>query len=269
MAWTRRKPGSGSSSSAPLYISLAVVAAAAVAGVFWYRGRGSEPEPQDLAQLNATGPASEPVRSVPPLALPDLDASDAFLRDVVSSLSSHPQLARWLVTDELARRFVLSVVEMAGGRSPRAHVQCLIPPDAPGVRESGEGLTVDPEAYRRYDLLAETFASLDTDGTAVLYHQLHPLFEEAYAELGIPGGSFDEAMELAVQNVISAQGATGTLAVRPNESVYEFVDPELEARSPVEKHLIRMGPENAGRIQGKLLEIWGAIEVLRSVAPRP
>jgi hypothetical protein len=142
----------------------------------------------------------------------------------------------------------------------------LIPPDAPGVRESGEGLAVDPEAYRRYDLLAETFASLDTDGTAVLYHQLHPLFVEAYGELGIPGGSFDEAMELAVRNVLSAQGVPGSLAVRLNESVYEFVDPELEARSPVEKHLIRMGPENAGRVQTKLRDIWGAINALQGAA---
>jgi hypothetical protein len=245
---------------------LAVVAVAAVAGVLWYRTRGSEPEPQGLAQLNATGPTAEPAPSVPPLALPDLDASDAFLRDVIGSLSAHPQVARWLVTDELARRFVLSVVELAGGRSPRAHLQFLIPPDAPGVRESGEGLAVDPEAYRRYDLLAETFASLDTDGTAVLYHQLHPLFVEAYGELGIPGGSFDEAMELAVRNVLSAQGVPGSLAVRLNESVYEFVDPELEARSPVEKHLIRMGPENAGRVQTKLRDIWGAINALQGAA---
>jgi hypothetical protein len=267
MAWLRRKTGSPSSRS--VYIALALVAAAAVAGVLWFRGRGSEPEPQNLAGLNATGPAPETGPTVPPLALPELDASDEFIRSVVGSLSAHPQVARWLVTDELVRRFVLSVVEMAGGRSPRAHVQFLIPPEAPAVRGSGEGLTVDPAAYRRYDLLAETFASLDTDGTAVLYHQLHPLFVEAFGELGIPGGSFDEAMDLAVQNVLSAQGTTSSLAVRPNESVYEFVDPDLEARSPLEKHLIRMGPENAARVQAKLREIWGVIETFRSAAPRP
>jgi len=267
MAWTRRRTGSPSSSS--LYIALALAAAAAVAGVLWYRGRGAEPETQGLAELTATGPATGSGPVVPPLALPELDASDAFVRSLISSLSAHPQVASWLVTDELARRFVLSVVEMAGGRSPRAHVQFLIPPEAPGVRESGEGLTLDPEAYRRYNLLAETVVSLDTEGTAVLYHQLHPLFVEAYGELGIPGGSFDEAMELAVQNLLSARGATSSLAVRLNEGVYEFVDPDLEARSPLEKHLIRMGSENAGQVQGKLLEIWGAIEVLRGAASRP
>jgi hypothetical protein len=267
MAWTRRKTGSPSSSS--LYIALALAAVAAVAGVLWYRSRGGEPEAQDLAGLTATGPASESGPVVPPLALPELDASDAFLRSLIGSLSAHPQVASWLVTDELARRFVLSVVEMAGGRSPRSHVQFLIPPEAPGVRESGEGLAVDPDAYRRYDLLAETFVSLDTDGTAVLYHQLHPLFVEAYGELGIPGGSFDEAMELAVQNLLSARGATGPLAVRPNEGVYEFVDPDLEARSPLEKHLIRMGPENARQVQTKLREVWNAVDRLRGAPTTP
>ena len=267
MAWTRRK--TGRSSNTLLYITVGLLAVAGVAGFLWVRGRGSEPEPQNLAGLTATEPITETRPSVPPLALPELDASDAFLRGVIESLSAHPQVARWLVTDELARRFVLSVVELAGGRSPRSHVQFLIPPEAPGVRESGEGLAVDPEAYRRYDLLAETFASLDTEGTAVLYHQLHPLFVEAYGELGIPGGSFDEAMELAVQNVVSAQSAPGSLAVRMNEGVYEFVDPDLEARSPLEKHLIRMGPDNAARVQSKLVEVWGAIEALRAVAPSP
>jgi hypothetical protein len=268
MAWTRRKTAS-SSSNTPLYLTLGLLAVAGVGGFLWVRGRESEPEPQNLAGLNASEPVTETRPTVPPLALPELDASDAFLRGVIGSLSAHPQVARWLVTDELARRFVLSVVELAGGRSPRAHVRFLVPPEGPGVRESGEGLTVDPEAYRRYDLLAETFASLDTEGTAVLYHQLHPLFVEAFAELGIPGESFDEAMELAVDNVISARSGPDTFAVRPNEGVYEFVDPDLEARTPLEKHLIRMGPENASRVQSKLVEIWGAVEALRAVAPRP
>jgi hypothetical protein len=249
-----------------VYIVLALAAVAAVAGVLWYRSRGGEPELQSLAGVNATGPTTEVEPSVPPLALPELDASDAFLRAVVGALSANPELARWLVTDELARRFVLSVVEMAGGRSPRAHVPFLIPEGAPGVLESGEGLTVDPEAYHRYDLIVETVASLDTDGTAVLYHQLHPLFVEAYGELGIPGGSFDQAMELAVQNVLAARGATGSLAVRPNESVYEFVDPDLESLSPIEKHFVRMGPENAARVQTKLRQVWAAIESLRGAS---
>src|SRR5690349_13901010 len=103
MAWMRRKTGSPPSTS--LYVTLGVVAIAAVGGFLWYRSRDREPDPQNLAGLTATGPATEPGPSVPPLALPALDGSDAFLRGLVGSLSAHPQLARWLVTDELARRF--------------------------------------------------------------------------------------------------------------------------------------------------------------------
>jgi hypothetical protein len=37
--------------------------------------------------------------------------------------------------------------------------------------------------------------------------------------------------------------------------VWAFADPELEALSAAEKHLLRMGPENARQVQEKLSEL--------------
>ncbi len=181
------------------------------------------------------------------------------MRGLVGRLSAHPQLASWLVTDELVRRFVGVVVDLAGGLSPASRVEFLIPEREFMVRESGESILLDPAGYRRYDLLTDTFVSLDTSGSARLYHELHPLFEAAYDELGIPNQNFDDAMTLAVDNLLAAEVPAGPFELRPNESIYEFRDIALEARSPAEKHLIRMGPENAERFRAKLAELWAEV----------
>ncbi len=40
---------------------------------------------------------------------------------------------------------------------------------------------------------------------------------------------------------------------------YRYVDPKLEALSPAQKQLLRMGPENAQKIQAKLRELAGVL----------
>lgn len=252
--------------SPTLAIYLVLGAVALIAAVSWWAiGRGG-PEGSDTAPpITATGPTgtSESAPEVPPLDLPELDASDAFIRDVVAALSARPELARWLVTDDLVRRFVGAVVDVAGGRSPRSHVDFLIPEERLTVRETGERVAMDPISYERYALLVETLMALDTGGTARLFHQLHPLFDEAYAELGIPGGSFDEAFELAMDNVLSATVPSAPPDLVPVEGEYEFVDPTIENMTSVEKHLVRVGPANAAAIQSKLEAIYDEIRRLR------
>lgn len=256
----RRRRRSGGPSLAVFVVIGAILVAAGAAWLL-LRGRGDKAGPEPIAMIPPSAAEAPPVgdSAIPPLDLPELSASDAFIRDVVSGLSSHPQLARWLVTDELVARFVGSVVDLAGGQSPRSRLEFLIPDQKLAVRESGEDLLIDPASYDRYDLLTEVITSLDTGGTARLFVQLHPLFDEAYAKLGIPEGTFDDAMALAVGNLLAANVPAGPLEVRQNEAVYEFVDPAIEARSPAEKHLIRLGPENAARVQAKLRELRDAI----------
>jgi hypothetical protein len=42
--------------------------------------------------------------------------------------------------------------------------------------------------------------------------------------------------------------------------VYELVDPRLEALSPAQKLLLRMGPANARKVQEKLRELGSALD---------
>ena len=90
--------------------------------------------------VEAPAPSAPPVAEAAPStdasapleigALPELDGSDAWLRDLIGQLSAHPELAEWLVTDEMARRFVAIVDNLAEGTSPRSHLPFMEPDEA-------------------------------------------------------------------------------------------------------------------------------------------
>jgi len=246
----------------PVVLGLLLLGAVGAGVWYWLNIRGaSEPvsgipvtEPPDSVRT-----AGDP--SVPPLDLPELNESDNFLRELLLGLSGHPRWASWLVPDDLVRRFVTSVVNVAEGGSPRSHLRFLEPGEPFAVRGADGDFAVDTTSYGRYDLLTETFVSLDTRAAAQFYRQLHPLFERAHAELGLPDRGFDGSFALAVGNVLSVDVPEGAIGVVQNEAVYEFTDPRLESMSPAEKHVLRLGPRNARLIQDKLRALTAALGI--------
>lgn len=249
-------------SRAPLIVGLLLLLAGAAGGWYWLQSR-DDAEP--VAELPAVEPSDSPrsaaVASVPPLDLPELNESDNFLRELLLGLSNHPRWSAWLVPDDLIRRFVTSVVNVAEGGSPRSHLLFLAPGESFVVREQGPDLVVDTASYRRFDLLTETFLSVDTNSAAMFYRQLHPLFEEAHDELGLPDRTFDGSFALAIGNVLAVDVPQGATRVVQNEAVYEFLDPDLEGLSPAEKHVLRMGPRNARQVQDKLRSLASALGI--------
>lgn len=234
----------------------------------WLRSddRGTRAGPDETAIVDSVRvptPDSDTAAAALPdtLEIPELDSSDGFIRDVGSNLSERPGWARWLVGDGVVRRFVTAVVRVSGGASPAPVLEFLEPEEDFRVRESGGETVIDPASYRRYDALAATFASLDTRRTAWLFRQIHPLFEEAHRELGFPEGTFDATLARAVENVLAVEVPDGPLRVVADQGVYRFRDPALESRSPAAKQLLRMGPENALRVQAKLRELAAALEI--------
>lgn len=253
----RRRRGSPGLAVAVIAV-LAIALIGAGAGWYWLRSR-TEPEPPAASAASPTdsAPASA-AANVPPLDLPELDASDAFVRDLIAGLSSHPELAAWLVNDGLVQRFVAAVTNIADGASPTAHLGFMGPEAEFSVDSSEARTVIDPASYSRYDLVAETFVSLDTQGAARLYHQLEPLFDEAYRELGFPDGSFNDVLTRAMRNLIAVEVPAQPPELVPSPTIataYEFKDSALEDRTPAQKQLLRMGPENARRVQEKLGEL--------------
>lgn len=256
-AWRRRV-----FSGRPAVVATVVVLVLLLAGGawLWLRGRDAGDGPDGAGSVADTTARAAPADS--PIDLPELEASDEVVRRMAEGLSSRPELAEWLATDRLVRRFVGAVVVVAAGRSPREELEFLDPGASFEVRRPDEPTVVDPASYRRYDAVAATVASLDTRGTAELYRRLRPLFQEAYRDLGFREGSFDGALARAVETLLAVPVPEGPVEVVPvGGNAYEYRDPELEALSPAQKHLLRMGPENIRRIQAKLRELAGALEL--------
>ena len=255
----RQRSSSGPPPTTVVVVVLLFVAAAAGA---WWVLRGQEESPPPPTPERTQPDAARALRSdsLPALEIPPLSASDAFLRDVAATLSENPTWASWLVTDDMALRFVRAAAALAFAESPAEPLDFLAPAGDFAVRDAEGGLEIDPTSYSRYDLTAETFVSMSTEGTAGLYRQLLPLFEDAYRELGLPSDrSVDDLVARAVDTLLEVEIPSGPHPVEPSRAVYAYVDADLEARSPAAKHLMRMGPENARRVQEKLRALRAAI----------
>lgn len=233
----------------------AVVAVVVVAGIAFWLWRGRQPPAPPAAGAGPAPVAAEaatPTATAPTRMLPALAASDALVRELAATLSRHPQLAAWLASDELVRRFVASVVNVAEGTSPRRHLDFLRPSEPFRARRSGGRWFVDPASYRRYDLLTEVFVSLDAAAAARLYAEIHPLLDQAYGEIGNPTSTFDATLGRAVANLLAVPVPEGTPELIEQTSSFHWADHRLEESPTAEKHLMRLGPANARRVKEKL-----------------
>jgi hypothetical protein len=246
-----------------IFIALLVIVIAAVA---WWLRPGGEGKPVETLAVVTPAPAPTPTPGLEDrlslrLSGTTLSTSDAVVRELAASLSANPKLAAWLVNEDLVRRFVTSVDNIASGVSPQAQLEFLRPAEGFEVDEKGgEIFVIDPSSYRRYDLPAQVFASFDTAGTVALYSELKPLMDEAYAEIGPRGRSFDNRLDAAFDQLLAVPVLKGPVRVNQLVVTYAWADEELEQMSSAQRHLLRMGPENVSLIQSKLEELRAALD---------
>ena len=184
-----------------------------------------------------------------------LAESDAVVRDLAGILSSRPELTRWLLTEDLVRKFVASVDNIASGESPRRHIDFLRITDKFSVLERDGDLYMDPAGFQRYNIISAVFASLDTQGTAELYRRMTPVLQEAYSDLGYPGADFHATFLRAVEELLAVPVVEKDVILEEKLKSYAMADPQLEGLSQAQKHILRMGPRNIRRIQAKLREL--------------
>jgi Protein of unknown function (DUF3014) len=193
--------------------------------------------------------------------LPPLDLSDPVVRELLTGLSSRPELATWLATDGLIRNFVASVDAVANGGTPAPHLRSLAPARPFAVQARGENFVIDARSYQRYDGIVSTVAELDADGLARAYATLRPRLQEAYRELGYPDGNVDSAVERAIARLLDTPLLEQQINVQATPVLYQFVDPRIERLSAAQKQLIRMGPRNQRIVQDKLRAIARALGI--------
>ena len=216
-----------------------------------------EPEPEPEPEPVVVEPiAVETPEETPAFVLPRLDDSDQLIRDGAVSLTRHEGINGWLGTDELVRKTVVFVDNIANGSVAREPAAALAPRSAISVREIEEGVfEIDERSYRRYDLVTNIFRSIDTQRSVEFYLLLKPLFEEAYSELGYPDGDFDDVILRAIGRMLETPDLTEPARLIRPVVMYEYQDSSLESLSPAQKQLLRMGPEHSLAIKNKLRDL--------------
>ncbi|MFP5504697.1 MAG: DUF3014 domain-containing protein [Gammaproteobacteria bacterium] len=212
----------------------------------------------------ATADAPEPGDAAPPAEpeepLPELNESTPVLTEALSGLFGADTLNALFYLDEIARRFVVTVDNLPNRKLPRRNL--LLPkPVAGGFQIAGEGeaLTIAPDNAARYTPFVQLATSVDTQQLVAVYVRFYPLFQEAYAELGIPGAYFNDRLVEVIDHLLATPDVDGPLRVVRPHVFYQYADPELEALSAGQKTLLRMGKANAAQIKDKLRALRGAL----------
>ncbi|MEM6793707.1 MAG: DUF3014 domain-containing protein [Acidobacteriota bacterium] len=266
-------PRGGGAGPSPLWIGALILLLICLSGAAWWFLMGRAPSGEDerraaaLAMAKPQPPAAAAPEQAageeepPALDLPPLETSDGPLRGWIGELSQHPKLAEYLVSDDLARRLVATVDNIARGESPSPHLT-MLRPRGPFEVLGGDSRAIAAEAsHRRYDLAVEVFSSLDIAATARLFHGLEPLLEEAYQDLGDPSRDFRTTLALAIDHLLAVEIPTQPPLLERTVVTYRYADPGLESASPARKHLLRLGPDNARKVQNKLRFLRAALDL--------
>lgn len=256
-----------------------MLAALASAGWFYFKhqqsGAVTEPETRTLALPSGSGPAG----AISPLSikesiegvaaeeavsdnivelqqesafiLPDLDNSDALLREEMTGVS--PALAGWLNTDQLVRKYVVITNDFSQGLRIEKHLRFLRLEQPFAVDQHDGSLFIAAESYKRYDRLAAAIDALDVQAALAVYKKFRPLLLQVFKGFSYPDEyALEDIFTKAAAVILAAPVVDGQLAVLRHSINYKFVDQQFEASSPVHKQMLRMGPENTRIIQNKL-----------------
>jgi len=241
---------------------VAVIAIALLAVVFFVFRHPSKPAAGSSPAPVAAAPASATASPAPALevALPPLDESDAFVRQIAAGLSAHPEVARWLARTALVRTLTVVVVNVAAGETPRPHLDFLAPKQRfRAARRPARRLVPDPVGFAGYDLFGDAVASVDVVVTANGYRTMAPLFEAAYVELGHPEGGFPTAFDKAIRALLAVPVLREDVELVPHAIGFRYADAKLETLTPAQKQFLRIGPRNVRLVQGKLKELAASL----------
>lgn len=212
-----------------------------------------EPEDNISAQaadagLDTTGlPAEQDVAVT--TQLPELDQSDAYVQQRLLALPWKAGLASLFANEEMIRRFVVQVDNIAQGRLvPEQALLTGLPQDFKAVKK-GNQYQLDVVNYTRYQRYLDLLESAPKAQVAALYQQLYPLLQLAYQELGYPEQQFDDRLQQALKVLLSAPEIADGPMLALSSVQYSFADEELEQLSMAHKQMVRLGLVNQQRLK--------------------
>jgi hypothetical protein len=205
------------------------------------------------SKLEASVKSEQPamVETAKPItpSLPDLDASDPLIRDLVQEKQSSQGLSEWLKLDDLIRRSASFMDGLARGSVSEKIFPLGSPEGSFTTHRQDNMIWLNAGNYERYNSVIKILLSIDMPMMAQFFHRVRPLLETAFAELGYRPRQMDGIILQTIDNILTTPVIVEPLKLTRESVTYKFADPDLEGLMPLQKQLLRAGPENTRRIQ--------------------
>ena len=215
--------------------------------------------PIEDAQGAAANPEAKP--------LPALMVSDTTMQNTLADLFGPASLGKVFYEDAIIHRFVTTVDNLPRKTLPSRNLP-VKPIAGPLVTSAKDGnVSISADNATRYKPYVQMAESIDAKNLVSAYVHFYPLIQQDYRDLGYPKGYFNDRLIEAIDDLLAAPELTDPRQVVQPKVLYQYADPELEARSAGQKIMIRMGNENAAKVKSKLQEIRG--ELTGPEAPGP
>jgi Protein of unknown function (DUF3014) len=273
---TSRKP---SSSRAIWWVALAVAVLAIAIGAYYFYfvsthlaepvtaappapAQAEQPAPQAESPAPAIehpveAPKAAPGQIVTPL--PGLRDSDPAAREALIGLFGAKAFAAFFYPERLILRIVATVDSLPRHSAP-ARMMPVKPVDGRfAVVGNGDQAVIGPGNAARYAPYVRIAKAINARKLVEVYSRFYPLFQEAYRQLGYPNGYFNDRLITCIDDLLAAPELDGPVKLAQPKVLYEFADPDLEARSAGQKIMMRIGRDNELAIKTKLREIRRAL----------
>jgi hypothetical protein len=187
--------------------------------------------------------------------LPALMVSDTTMQNTLADLFGPASLGKVFYEDAIIHRFVTTVDNLPRKSVPSRNlpVKPIAGPLATSTKDDNVSISADNASrYAPYVQMAE---AIDAKNLVSAYVHFYPLIQQDYRDLGYPKGYFNDRLIEAIDDLLAAPDSKDPPQLVQPKVLYQYADPELEARSAGQKIMIRMGNENAAKVKAKLQEI--------------
>ena len=179
----------------------------------------------------------------------DVAQGDTLLRELAKKISGSPAVAGWFDGGDGVRSLAAAVNLMSEGNSPRAALRFIPFTGSFEVVRRADGLHATPGSYARYDDITEGVTKINPDLAGHAYRQLEHFFSAAFREVAKPGTKWRSTFRRTLAELSRTPVPNMDPVLVRRGLIYVYVDAPLEALTPAQKHLLRLGPSNARAVQ--------------------
>ena len=198
-------------------------------------------------------------RADAPPAAADAPAGDSALLASFLALPGAAGLDRLIAADDVVHRFVTTVDNLPRV-SVASKVMVVRPADGAFAIDTDDGrATIGRSNAARYAAYVRALQSLDTAPLVALYVRNYAAFQQAYRDLGYPNGYFNDRLVDVIDHLLAAPEPVDPPTLLQPKVLYEFANPDFEARSAGQKAMMRLGPEGERAAKAKLRDLRRAL----------